>query len=302
PPKRLSAYAIIRTLGTGSFGRVHLVQEKTTQTYYALKVLRKSELIRLRQVEHTINEKHILEAIEHPYLVSCRASFQDPAHIYLVMDFVRGGELFSYLRKCTRFPTHIARFYTAQVVLAFEYLHSKDIIYRDLKPENLLLDERGNIRITDFGFAKVVTDITWTLCGTPDYLAPEIIQSKGYGRAVDWWALGILLYEMIAGHPPFFDDEPFKLYEKILACKLRFPAHFDPWAKDLVKRLLTPDLTKRYGNLAHGSLDIKNHRFFYGVNWETLLSGAITAPYVPELAGMADTRHFDLYPEDWEPY
>ncbi|KAJ3077530.1 camp-dependent protein kinase catalytic subunit, partial [Quaeritorhiza haematococci] len=302
---KLEDFAILRTLGTGSFGRVHLVRYKVDRRHYAMKVLRKTEIVKLRQVEHTINEKSILEQVgdDMPFLVHMLGTFQDSQNLYIIMEYVSGGELFSYLRRSGRFPNHVARFYAAQVVLAFEYLHSKDIIYRDLKPENLLLDSRGNLKITDFGFAKVVPDVTWTLCGTPDYLAPEIIQSKGYGRAVDWWALGVLIYEMLAGHPPFYDEDHFKLYEKILACKLRFPPHFDPYAKDLVKRLLSPDLSKRYGNLKGGCQDIKNHRWFTGMDWAKMKTGAeVPAPYIPKVAHEGDTSNFDVYPEDWEPY
>lgn len=293
---------IRNTLGTGSFGRVHLVKYKPTGKHYAMKVLKKNEIIKLRQVEHTMNEKQILEQLDFPFLVKILGTFQDSNNLYLVLEYVQGGELFTYLRKSGRFPNHVARYYASQVVLAFEYLHAKDIIYRDLKPENLLLDHLGNIKITDFGFAKFVPDVTWTLCGTPDYLAPEIIQSKGYGRAVDWWALGILIYEMIAGHPPFFDEDHFKLYEKILGCKLRFPSHFDPLAKDLVKRLLSPDLSKRFGNLKDGVQDIKRHKWFAGVDWDKLVTLEIPAPWVPKLAHEGDTSNFDQYPEDHEPY
>ncbi|KAJ3246968.1 camp-dependent protein kinase catalytic subunit, partial [Borealophlyctis nickersoniae] len=169
----------MHTLGTGSFGRVHLVRLKSTGRHYAMKVLRKSEIVKLKQVEHTINEKKILEQLDFPFLVGMLGTFQDAHNLYLVLEYVQGGELFSYLRKSGRFPNHVARFYAAEVVMAFEYLHARDIIYRDLKPENLLLDHMGHIKITDFGFAKSVPDVTWTLCGTPDYLAPEIIQSKG---------------------------------------------------------------------------------------------------------------------------
>ncbi|KAJ3089828.1 camp-dependent protein kinase catalytic subunit [Quaeritorhiza haematococci] len=298
----LNDFAIDRTLGTGSFGRVHLVRLKSTGKYYAMKVLKKADVVKMKQVEHTVNEKTILEQLDFPFLVSMLGTFQDSVNVYLVLDYVSGGELFSYLRRCGRFPNHVARFYAAEVVMAFEHLHSKNIIYRDLKPENLLIDSHGHIKITDFGFAKLVPDITWTLCGTPDYLAPEIIQSKGYGKAVDWWALGVLIYEMLAGHPPFYDEDHFKLYEKILACKPKFPAHFDPNAKDLVKRLLTADLTKRYGNLKGGSSDIKKHKWFAGIDWAKLRNLQIAAPYVPPSKGDGDTSNFDPYPEDYEPY
>ncbi|TPX32142.1 hypothetical protein SmJEL517_g04729 [Synchytrium microbalum] len=299
---QLSDFQIMNTLGTGSFGRVHLVQELATKEYRALKVMKKSEVVRLKQVEHTINEKTILEQLRHPFLVHLYGTFQDSQNLYLVLDYIPGGELFTYLRKSGRFPTAVARYYAAQVVLAFEFLHDREIIYRDLKPENLLIDSKGNIKITDFGFAKYVPDVTWTLCGTPDYLAPEIIQAKGYGKAVDWWALGVLLYEMIAGHPPFYDEDHFKLYEKILAGKLRFPIHFDGDAKDLVRRLLTADLTRRFGNLRGGAADIKAHKFFAGVDWKSLVEGRIAPPFIPKSSGPADTSNFDTYPEDYEPY
>jgi protein kinase A len=299
---KLDDFVIMQTLGTGSFGRVHLVKHKESGKYYAMKVLVKRQIIESKQVEHTINEKKILETLDHPYMVNLIGSFKDNRNLYIVLEYVCGGELFSYLRQCKRLPNHVARFYAAEVVLAFEHLHSKDIIYRDLKPENLLIDKSGNIKITDFGFAKYVPDVTWTLCGTPDYLAPEIIQSKGYGKAVDWYALGVLIYEMLAGFPPFYDEDQMRLYERILEGRLRWPSYFDPAAKDLIKRLLSPDLTKRYGNLKSGVADIKKHKWFSEIDWKKLAEVKVKAPYIPPFTSEGDASNFDSYPEDHDPY
>ena len=165
----------------------------------------------------------------------------------------------------------------------FEYLHSKNIIYRDLKPENVLIEKTGYLKLTDFGFAKVIDGRTYTLCGTPEYLSPEIILNKGHGKPVDWWTTGILLYEMIAGIDPFTDDDPMMVYQKILKGKVRFPSSFDSNAKSLVKHLLEADLTKRYGNLKGGVNDIKNHRLFKSLDWGALLKKSLNAPYMPKV-------------------
>ncbi|KAJ1916809.1 cAMP-dependent protein kinase catalytic subunit [Tieghemiomyces parasiticus] len=298
----LEDFRVERTLGTGSFGRVRLVQYKKTGQFYAMKVLKKTEVVRAKQVEHVNNERNILSVCNSPFLVTLLGAFQDNVNLYMVMEYVVGGELFTYLRKYQRFPPQVAKFYTGEVVLAFEYLHSMDIIYRDLKPENVLIDQRGHVKLTDFGFAKHVPDITWTLCGTPDYLAPEIIQSKGYGKAVDWYSLGVLIFEMLAGYPPFYDEDHFKLYEKILAGRIAWPAHFDPLAKDLVRRLLTADLSKRFGNLKGGSQDIKSHRWLAEIDWNKLYNRQIPAPLIPQMAHTGDASNFDLYPETNEVY
>ncbi|CAE8637940.1 unnamed protein product, partial [Polarella glacialis] len=226
------------TVGTGTFGRVRVVKIKgsSDRTPFALKILKKSEVIRLKQVEHVKAEKQILAMIEHPFIVNLLTTFQDEKRLFMLLEYVNGGELFSYLRKQGRLTNEHARFYAAEIILAVGYLHTLHIVYRDLKPENLLIDCEGHMKITDFGFAKVVEDRTWTLCGTPEYLAPEIIQSKGHGKAVDWWALGILLFEMLAGYPPFYDENPFGIYQKVLAGKIDFPRHFDVKGKDLIKR------------------------------------------------------------------
>ncbi|KEI39205.1 uncharacterized protein L969DRAFT_87146 [Mixia osmundae IAM 14324] len=257
----LTDFNFVKTLGTGSFGRVHLVRSCHNKRHYAVKVLSKERVVRMKQVEHTNSEREMLERVRHPFLVNLWGTFKDSRNLYMVMDFVSGGELFSLLRKSQRFPDPVAKFFAAEVALALDYLHSLDIIYRDLKPENILLGADGHIKITDFGFAKYVPDNTWTLCGTPDYLAPEIVQSKGYNKSVDWYALGVLMFEMLAGWPPFFteDTNPMRLYERIIAGKIRYPSHFLPDAKDLLRNLLTSDLTKRFGNLANGSSDIFGH-------------------------------------------
>lgn len=297
----LAEFEFHRTLGTGSFGRVVLVRHRPSGQFFALKKLRKTEVIRLKQVEHTNNERQLLlRARDHPFLVQMVGTHQDAGYLYVLMEYVGGGELFSLLRKVKTLPGFVAQFYAAQVLLAFEHLHAQNIIYRDLKPENILINRDGNIRIVDFGFAKVVPDQTWTLCGTPDYLAPEIILSKGYGRAVDYYALGVLIYEMLAGFPPFYNDNHMKLYDNIVNCSARFPASFDPVARDLVERLLEKNPAKRLGVLVGGIADIKRHIWFKDVKWDQLLSCSIRPPYRPKLASEGDCSNFDVYPEETE--
>lgn len=258
----------------------------------------------MKQVEHTNDERRMLQRVKHPFLVTLWGTFQDSKNLYMVMDFVEGGELFSLLRKSQRFPNAVAKFYAAEVTLALEYLHSQHIIYRDLKPENLLLDRHGHLKITDFGFAKEVPDITWTLCGTPDYLAPEVVASKGYNKSVDWWSLGILIFEMLCGFTPFWDPgSPVKIYENILRGKIKYPQYMHPDAVDLLSQLITPDLTKRLGNLHGGSEDVKRHPWFSEVTWDRLLRKDIDAPYLPPIRpGQGDASLFDKYPEETEAY
>ncbi|XP_073919932.1 cAMP-dependent protein kinase catalytic subunit PRKX isoform X3 [Castor canadensis] len=249
----VSQQVILQTVSsaprTGTFGRVHLVKDKTAEHFFALKVMSIPEVIRLKQEQHVQNEKGILQEVTHPFVVQLFWTCHDDRFLYMLMEFVPGGELFTYLRNRGCFPSATGLFYTAEIVCAIEHLHAKGIVYRDLKPENILLDRDGHIKLTDFGFAKKLVDRTWTLCGTPEYLAPEVIQSKGHGRAVDWWALGVLVFEMLSGFPPFFDDNPFGIYQKILAGKIDFPRHLDFGAKDLIRKLLVVDRTRRLGNM-----------------------------------------------------
>ncbi|KAK9811495.1 hypothetical protein WJX72_004815 [[Myrmecia] bisecta] len=294
---RLQDLKMLHTLGTGTFGRVRLVHHEDSGSFLALKSLKKAEIVRLKQVEHVMNERNILAKLQHPFIVSLHATYSDDARVYMLLDYVVGGELFRHLRKAGRFPPHATRFYAACIVSAIEYMHSHDIIYRDLKPENLLLDQRGYLKLTDFGFAKKIKDRTWTLCGTPEYLAPEIIQNKGHSKSVDWWSVGIILFEMLAGYPPFSDENPFGIYRKILNGRITWPRHINPPAKDLISRLLQADLTQRLGTLAEGPQGVKDHPFFAGFSWDDLLEGKLKAPIIPVVEQAGDTRNYDRYKE-----
>ncbi|KAH9965426.1 kinase-like domain-containing protein [Russula dissimulans] len=297
---RLSDFYFQRTLGTGSFGRVHLVRSKHNLRFYAIKVLHKEKIVKSKQIDHTNNEQQMLLAVQHSFIINLWGSFQDPTNLYMVMDFVPGGELFTLLRRSNRFPDPVAKFYAAEVALALHHLHNLDIVYRDLKPENILLGLDGHIKIADFGFAKHCPNTTWTLCGTPDYLAPEVINQSRYNKSVDWYALGVLIFEMLTGLPPFHrpDDSPMALYARIQSgpsC-IRFPA-INILAKDLILKFLESNPSKRYGNLRNGAGDVFAHPWFREVNWEKLRNRDIVAPYLPKVTGEGDASAFEQYEE-----
>ena len=206
----------------GTFGKVYLALLDDQPV--ALKALKKTTIIELKQVDHIKLEKNLLAEITHPFIVDLKESFKDNTHIYLSFEFIQGGEIFRLLRRENLFPNDVSLFYVTEIVLAIEYLHQQKIAYRDLKPENLLIGADGHIKLTDFGFAKKVDDdLTFTLCGTPEYLAPEIIMSIGHNHGVDWWSLGILIYEMLAGYPPFYDKNPYEVYRRITLGHYEFP-------------------------------------------------------------------------------
>uniref|UniRef100_A0A2K5D021 Uncharacterized protein n=1 Tax=Aotus nancymaae TaxID=37293 RepID=A0A2K5D021_AOTNA len=276
----LDQFELLKTLDTGSFGRVVLVRHWESGGHYAMKILNKEKAVKLKQVEHVLNKKRILQAIDFPFLVKPQFSFRDNSNLYLVMEYVPSGEMFSRLRCVGRFGEPHACFYAAQIVLAFQYLHSLDLIHRDLKPEKLLIDQQGYL------------GRTWTLCGTP-----EIILSKGY-KAVDWWALGVLTYEMAMGFPPFYADQPIQIYEKIISGKVRFPSHVSSDLKDLLRSLLQVDLTKCFGNLRNGVGDIKNLKWFATTNWIAIYEKKVEAPFIPKFAGPGDASNFDNYEEE----
>ena len=265
-------------------------------------MLKKSEILHQKQVDHVYSEYKILKilsVLNHPFIVALKGvNVNDPVYLYFILQYVPGGELFSLLRSKVSFPLLQAKFYIAHIVTIFEYLHSKNIIYRDLKPENILITKSGYLKLTDFGFAKFLDGgKTYTLCGTPEYLAPEIIMNKGHGKPVDWWTMGVLLYEMLVGIDPFNDEDPMMIYQKIIKGKIYYPNSMDRDAKSLIKHLLTEDTTKRFGCLRNGVKDIVNHRFFNDFDWKEFVFMKMTPPYVPEVKSASDTSCFNSYPD-----
>jgi protein kinase A len=298
----LNDFELLQTVGIGSFGRVRLCRHKKNSRVYVMKILKKAEIVKQKQVDHVYSEYNILSILNHPFIVELKGvNVQHPQYLYLILEYVPGGELFTLLRNNTNFPVEQAKFYTAHIITIFEYLHSKNIIYRDLKPENILINKNGYLKLTDFGFAKVINNNkTYTLCGTPEYLAPEIILNKGHGKPVDWWTMGILLYEMLVGIDPFSDDDPMMIYQKIIKGKIRFPNTINKDAKSLIKHLLTADTTKRYGCLKNGVKDIVNHRLFNNFDWRAFVFLKMIPPYIPDVKGPSDTSCFNEYPDSGE--
>jgi len=298
----LADFQMTRTLGVGSFGRVKFAKWKQDGKYYAVKFMKKHEIIKLKQVDHINNEKRLMAQIDYPFVVNMMGYAKDDRFVYIIMECIGGGELFTHLRRARKFSDEISKFYGAQTAGAFAHCHSKNIIHRDLKPENILMCQNGYSKLTDFGFAKIIEPgtRTYTLCGTPEYIAPEVLLNKGHGKPVDWWTLGILIYEMIVGQPPFCDEDPMGIYQKILAGKIYFPKYFDKNAKALVKKLLTADLSKRYGNLKDGSDDILKHKWFSSLDWQKLEKLEIPAPYKPTMKDETDVSNFEDIPDSTE--
>lgn len=287
-------FAVLRVIGKGSFGKVMVVMKKDSGRIYALKVLNKAHLNERGEIQHTLSERKILQKIENPFLVSLKFSFQTPEKVYLVLDYVAGGELFVHLQKEGCFSEERSRFYAAMLILALECLHQHNIIYRDLKPENILFDMNGYIKLTDFGLCKEnisKDDKTKTFCGTPEYMAPEILQQQGYGMEVDWWTVGTLLYEMLTGLPPFYDENTQSMYQKILFDQLKFTDECSPHARTLISGLLQRNPERRQGRA--NIEEIKGHPFFASINWSDLLAKRVKPPWKPSLTSALDTSNFD---------
>lgn len=293
----LESFKIIKVIGKGSFGKVFLVREKQSGQLYAMKVLKKDYILRKNQVEHTKTERSVLGYIHHPFIVGLNMAFQTADKLFFVLDYCSGGELFFHLGKVGQFVEERAKFYAAQITLALEYVHQRGVIYRDLKPENVLLDQAGNVRLTDFGLSKEgISDHSSganSFCGTPEYIAPEVLLRQGHGRAVDWWSLGALLYEMITGLPPFYSRNRETMFEKIKNADLTFPAHVSENARNLLSRLLVRDPSQRLGSGEEDAEELKRHPFFQDVNWPALATGKLPPPWVPRIAGSLDTSQFD---------
>lgn len=294
---RLDSFKMIKVIGKGSFGKVFLVREIKTGEMFALKVLRKDNIIKRNQVEHTRTERSVLGYVKHPFIVGLNMAFQSKDKLYFVLDYCAGGELFFHLGKLGKFPESRACFYAAEITLAISYVHELDIIYRDLKPENVLLDARGHVRLTDFGLSKEGISNSSSgansFCGTPEYLAPEILNRQGHGRAVDWWSLGALLYEMLTGLPPFYCRDREKLFEKIRKGDLTYPRYLSPRSVALLRGLLTRDPRGRLGSGPTDADDIKGHPFFADIQWEKLAGGQVAPPWDPQISGSLDTSQFD---------
>jgi len=286
-------FDLLNVVGKGSFGKVLQVRKKDNGRIYAMKVLNKKTILERNELEHTKAEKNILQKLVHPFLVNLNYSFQTEDKLYFIMDYVNGGELFFHLQKEEKFSEGRVKFYCAEIVLGLEYLHNCGVLYRDLKPENILLTDDGHICMTDFGISKegLVSDNdrTATFCGTPEYLAPEILQGKSYGKAVDWWSFGTLMYEMLTGLPPFYSQDVQEMYSKIMNDRLVFPPQISPEARSLLTQLLERSPDKRLSD----PKIIRAHPFFKGIDWDKLLRKEIDPPFVPNVKSKADVSQVD---------
>nr|XP_043868592.1 cGMP-dependent protein kinase 1-like [Solea senegalensis] len=301
----LKDFNIICTLGMGGFSRVELVQLKNDSTRsFALKVLKKRHILDSSQQGHILSERRIMMEVHSPFIIRLYRTFRDSKYLYMLLEVCLGGELWTLLRDRGSFDDSITRFYTGCVIEALAFLHARGIIYRDLKPENIILDHK---EIVDFGFAKKVGlgKKTWTFCGTPEYVAPEIILNKGHDNSADCWSLGILVFELLSGSPPFCGSDPMKTYNIILRGidMVEFPKKITKSAANLIKRLCRDNPSERLGNQKNGVKDIQKHKWFEGFNWDGLRQGSIDSPsssfFCPrQVSGPLDTSNFDYFPED----
>jgi len=286
-------FDLLNVVGKGSFGKVMQVRKKDNSKIYAMKVLNKKTILDRGELEHTKAEKNILQKLVHPFLVNLVYAFQTEDKLYFIMDYINGGELFFHLQKEEKFSDDRVQFYCAEIVCGLEYLHNCGVLYRDLKPENILLTDDGHICMTDFGISKegLISndDKTATFCGTPEYLAPEILQGKSYGKAVDWWSFGTLMYEMLTGLPPFYSQDVQDMYNKIMNDKLVFPPQVPQDARGLLSALLDRSPEKRLQD----PKAIKAHPYFKGVDWEKIVRKEVDPPFVPDVKGKTDTSQVD---------
>jgi len=288
-----------RVVGEGEYGAVRFVTHRSTGEQFALKIMHKAAIKDTKTAEHVIMERKMLVRLDgNNFLVGLRGAYQDERSIYLLMDWVPGGELFSRIIDCGgKLPDHHAVFYAANVVLAYSIMHKLDIIYRDLKPENMLIDRNGYLKLADYGFATVSDGSAWTVCGTPDYQAPEIITRQGASKASDFWALGVLIYEMLTGDAPFKSpsNDRWDIHRRILSGRFYVPDYISQHAADLITQLLQVDPEKRLGYRETDLEKVKSHPWFKNVDWDKLSKQAVSAPFIPKLVNSTDTSCFDQY-------
>ncbi|KAJ6216879.1 hypothetical protein RDWZM_008036 [Blomia tropicalis] len=303
-PLKISDLRFEATLGVGGFGRVELVTMADNKSLsYALKVMKKAQIVETRQQQHILNEKQIMLESNCQFIVKLFKTFKDSKYLYMLMEACLGGELWAILRDKGSFDEQSARFYVACMIEAFDYLHSRHIIYRDLKPENMLLDQTGYAKLTDFGFAKRLHPPgrkTWTFCGTPDYVAPEVILSRGHDHSADYWSLGILMYELLTGSPPFTGIDPMRTYTNVLKGidAIDFPRNISRDAINLMKSLCRDNPAERLGYQKGGINEIKNHEWLKFFNFEHLKAHKMTPPLIPSVKNSCDSSNFDSYPAD----
>lgn len=293
-------FEILKLIGKGTFGQVFQVRKKDNKRVYAMKVLSKKVIVQKKEIQHTIGERNILvrtATTESPFIVGLKFSFQTAADLYLVTDYMSGGELFWHLQKEGRFNEERAKFYIAELILSLRHLHEHDIVYRDLKPENILLDANGHVALCDFGLSKAnlsKNDTTNTFCGTTEYLAPEVLlDEQGYTKMVDFWSLGVLVFEMCCGWSPFYAEDTQQMYKNIAFGKVRFPRDaLSTEGRNFVKGLLNRNPSHRLGAKGDAQ-ELMEHPFFADINWTKLASKSITPPFKPKLKGELDTSNFD---------
>ncbi|XP_061575097.1 ribosomal protein S6 kinase beta-1 isoform X2 [Cololabis saira] len=297
---RPECFELLRVLGKGGYGKVFQVRKvvgAASGKIFAMKVLKKAMIVRnAKDTAHTKAERNILEEVKHPFIVDLIYAFQTGGKLYLILEYLSGGELFMQLEREGIFMEDTACFYLAEISMALGHLHQKGIIYRDLKPENIMLNSQGHVKLTDFGLCKEsIHDgtVTHTFCGTIEYMAPEILMRSGHNRAVDWWSLGALMYDMLTGAPPFTGENRKKTIDKILKCKLSLPPYLTQEARDLLKRLLKRNASSRLGAGAGDATEVQAHPFFRQINWEELLARKVEPPFKPILQSADDVSQFD---------
>lgn len=295
-----SLYQRQRIIGKGAFGSVLLYRHKKNNQYFALKRIDKQHIIKHKMVDQLLMEKQIMNACDCTFVIELLASWKDNSYVYLLMPFICGGDMLTFLTSHRKLNETVCRFYSAQIVCALDYLHTMNVVHRDIKPENILINADGYIKLADFGMAKVSEEPLWTFCGTMEYMSPEMIHSKGYGKSTDWWSFGIFIYEMAVGETPFF---PFRLdqtilFGKILRGEFEIPKVLSSDLRNLLKNILVIDINQRFGCTENGIIDIKGHKWYREIDWYGIEHQNIRPPLKPIVKNAGDTTNFSYYTDN----